>query len=60
MLNQHLRNIELQHCECCVNITKYRFKEDIAETSNVESMSYRHCNSIWQHWFSIYSTSICL
>jgi len=35
-LNQHLKNVELQLCECYVNITKYRFNvEKTCKTSNV-------------------------
>jgi len=35
-LNQHFKNVELQHCECCFNIAKYRFNvEKTYKTSNV-------------------------
>jgi len=30
MLNQHLKNIKLQYCKCCINITKCKF--NVAKT----------------------------
>jgi len=61
ILNQHLRNIELQHCEYYAKIEKCTFNVEKTLQKHlmfVEIMSYRRCNStLIQHKFNIYSTT---